>query len=512
MTLQATKAIEHLLCYGVKKGLIEQFDKIYSRNLLLDMLNIESPYDNFSFQDYIAPDMPYKILDVLSEYAVSQSIINNTQTEKDLFDTKLMNAITPLPSTVLKKYNNIKQNQSLKAATDWYYNFSKSTNYIRKERIDKNIIWHNTHAKYGTIDITINLSKPEKDPKEIAKLKTMKSSSYPKCLLCKENMGYSGRLNHPARQTHRILPVTLNNEQWYFQYSPYIYFVEHTIVLRGEHVPMLINKDTFVRLLEFTREIPHYFLGSNAGLPIVGGSILNHDHYQGGGYEMPMAKAPIYRHFKTKKYPKVNAGLVTWPMTCIRLQCKDLHTLADVAQHISNSWENYNDEQRFILANTDGENHNALSPIARNRGDYYEIDLVLRNNITTEKLPMGVYHPHPHLHHIKKENIGLIEVMGVFILPGRLKHELDLVKRSLMGEDINVTKYPEAEKHLDWIAAMKQSVNIPLNEDAADELIKQEMGRICFEVIDCAAVFKDTEDGRLGFTQFMESMDFTVID
>jgi len=512
MTLKAKTAIEQLLCYGTKKDLIEPIDKIYSRNVLLDILNLESPDEDFSFEDYNAPDMPYEILDCLTEYAVEQNIIENSQTKKDLLDTKLMNAITPLPSTVLKKYNEIKKSKSLKSATDWFYSFSKATNYIRKERIDKNMIWHSTHEKYGTIDITINLSKPEKDPREIAKLKNMKSSSYPKCLLCKENMGYAGRLNYPARQTHRILPLTLNNESWYFQYSPYIYFNEHVIALRSEHVPMLINRDTFIRLLEFTREIPHYFLGSNAGLPIVGGSILSHDHYQGGGYEMPMAKAPIYKKFKTKKYPEVNAGLVTWPMTCIRLQCKDLYTLADAAEYMLHSWERYTDEQRFILANTDGEDHNAITPIARNRKDYYEIDLVLRNNITTEALPMGVYHPHPHLHHIKKENIGLIEVMGVFILPGRLKHELDLAKRSLMGEDINTEKYPEIEKHLNWINNMKKSADTPLSDEDADALIQEEMGKICFEVIDCAAVFKDTEDGRLGLSTFMESMNFEAIN
>lgn len=511
MILKAKTAIEQLLCYGIKSGLIQPIDKIYSRNILLDILKIESPDEDFSCHDSSSFDMPYEILDVLTEYAVSRNIINNTQTERDLFDTKLMDAITPLPSTVLNKYNDIKKNENTKAATDWYYSFSKATNYIRQERIKKNIIWHNTHEKYGTIDITINLSKPEKDPKEIAKLKYMKSSSYPKCLLCKENAGYAGRLNHPARQTHRILPVTLNNEHWYYQYSPYIYFNEHIIALRGEHVPMLINRDTFVRLLEFTREIPHYFLGSNAGLPIVGGSILSHDHYQGGGYEMPMAKAPIYKKFKSEKHPQVDAGFVQWPMTCIRLQCKDLYSLANAAEYILNGWEKYSDEDRFIYANTNGEDHNAITPIARNIGDYYEIDLVLRNNITTEELPMGVYHPHPHLHHIKKENIGLIEVMGVFVLPGRLKHELDLVKRSLMGESINSQEYPEVEIHLDWVASMKKSVNTPLSEDDANALIQQEMGRICFEVIDCAAVFKDTEDGRLGFTKFMESMDFTLI-
>ena len=300
------------------------------------------------------------------DYAISENIISDSQTEKDLFDTRIMDAITPMPSTVLAKYNEIKESKGIKEATDWYYQFSKSTNYIRQERIDKNIIWHYDHEKYGKIDITINLSKPEKDPKEIAKLKYAKKVGYPACLLCAENMGYAGRLDHPARQTHRILPLTLNNEQWYYQYSPYIYFNEHIIALRGEHVPMDINRNTFVRLLEFTCNIPHYFLGSNAGLPIVGGSILSHDHYQGGGYEMPMAKAKIYKEFKNEKFPQVKAGLVNWPMTCIRLQCEDLYTLADAAEYVLNTWQEYTDEDRFILAYTDGEMHNAITPIARN--------------------------------------------------------------------------------------------------------------------------------------------------
>lgn len=510
MITKAKTAIEQLLCYGVNEELIKPIDKIYSRNILLDVLNIQTPANDFDEDDFAAPAIPCKILDVLASYAVHENIINDSQTEKDLFDTRLMDAITPLPSTVLAKYNNIKQNKSVKSATDWFYKFSKSTNYIRQERIAKNIIWEHHHPKYGDIDITINLSKPEKDPKEIARLKYIKSSGYPSCLLCKETMGYAGRLNHPARQTHRILPLTLNEEQWYYQYSPYIYFNEHIIALRGEHVPMLINRDTFVRLLEFTRTIPHYFLGSNAGLPIVGGSILSHDHYQGGGYEMPMAKAPVYKEFKSEKYPQITAGIVNWPMTCLRLECEDIYMLADAAQYVLESWEKYTDEARFVLAQTDGENHNAITPIARNRGNHYEMDLVLRNNITTEDLPMGVYHPHPHLHHIKRENIGLIEVMGVFVLPGRLKLELDLVKRLLMGEDINIKDHPEIEKHMDWTRKMKDANNLPMDEKAANDLMQEEIGKICLEVLGCSAVFKDTHDGRLGVQRFMESCGFAI--
>ncbi len=511
MISKARLSIEHLLCYGVNEGLIQEIDKVYSRNLLLDILNIESPVDNFDERSYLPPKMPFPILDTLTQYAVEKGLINDTQTERDLFDTRIMNSITPTPSTVVEKYNSQVQNIDIKAATDWYYKFSKASNYIRRERIEKNIIWQHHHEKYGTIDITINLSKPEKDPKEIAKLKNMKSSGYPLCLLCKENMGYAGRLNHPARQTHRIIPLTLNNEQWYFQYSPYIYFNEHVIALRGEHVPMLINKDTFVRLLEFTKNIPHYFLGSNAGLPIVGGSILSHDHYQGGGYEMPMAKAPEYQQFTINKFPDIKAGLVNWSMTCIRLKCKDLYTLADAAEYVLTQWEKYSDDERYIFASSNGEKHNAITPIARNRGSYFEIDLVLRNNITTEELPMGVFHPHPHLHHIKKENIGLIEVMGVFILPGRLKHELDLVRQILTGTNISTENYPEIEKHTSWIEKMKNKYNLPLSEDNADAIIKNEIGEICLEVLDCASVFKDTEDGRRGALKFMQSIGFSII-
>ena len=508
MISDAKIAIEQLLCYGVKEELIQPIDKIYSRNILLDILNISSPAKDFDVDNYVPPQMPHKILDALTEYAAQEGIISDSLTEKDLLDTRIMNAITPFPSTILEKYNQIKKDDGVKAATDWYYEFSKATNYIRQERIDKNIIWHYSSEEYGTIDVTINLSKPEKDPKEIAKLKHAKTSDYPSCMLCAENMGYAGRLNHPARQTHRILPITLNDEEWYFQYSPYIYFNEHIIALRGEHVPMDVNKSTFVRLLEFTKYIPHYFLGSNAGLPIVGGSILSHDHYQGGGYEMPMAKAQIYKEYSHEDFSKVKVGLVKWPMTCIRLQCSDIDILSDAAEYIFNTWQEYSDEKRFVYAYTDGEMHNAVTPIARNRGDYFEIDLVLRNNITTKDLPMGVYHPHPHLHHIKKENIGLIEVMGVFILPGRLKSELDLVKRILMGETIDENKNPEIQKHMHWVEQMKKDNSIPLDEKSADELIENEIGRICFEVIDCAAVFKDTDDGREGVFRFMESAGF----
>lgn len=508
MNSPAKTAIEQLLCYGVKKGLIAPIDKIYCRNILLDILKIDSPADDFDSENYTAPDIPHEILEILLEHAVKESLIEDSITEKDLFDTRLMDALTPMPSAVLSHYNKLIKEQNIKAATDWYYDFSKSTNYIRQERIAKNIIWQHTHDKYGTIDITINLSKPEKDPKEIAKLKYLKSTGYPACLLCAENMGYAGHLNHPARQTHRILPLTLNNEQWYYQYSPYIYFNEHLIALRGEHVPMDINRNTFVRLLEFTKEIPHYFLGSNAGLPIVGGSILSHDHYQGGGYEMPMAKSSVYKSLKCDKFPSVSAGLVNWPMTCIRLGCDNLSTLADAAEYILESWQEYSDEKRFIYAYTNDEMHNAITPIARNRGDYYEMDLVLRNNITTDDLPMGVYHPHPHLHHIKKENIGLIEVMGVFILPGRLKHELDLVKDILTGNDITVNNHPELEKHMHWVKKMQNENALPLTDSAADDLIKDEIGKICMEVLECAAVFKDTEDGRQGALDFMKSCGF----
>jgi len=504
----AQLAIEKLLCYGIKKELIQPIDKMYCRNLLLDLLHISSPAEDFDANNYVPPEMPFEILDILLDYAQQQGIISDSITERDLLDTRIMNTLTPLPSFVLDKFNSIANSISKKAATDWYYSFCKSTNYIRQERIAKNIIWEHKTEKYGALEITINLSKPEKDPKEIAKLKDVKKSGYPSCLLCAENMGYAGNLNHPARQNHRILPITLNNEQWYFQYSPYIYFNEHTIALRGEHVPMNINRDTFVRLLDFTSEIPHYFMGSNAGLPIVGGSILSHDHYQGGGHEMPMAKAPIYKNYEIANFPDVKAGLVAWPMTCIRLQCSSLNTLADAAEYVLESWQGYSDDKRFVFAYTNDEMHNAITPIARNRGNYYEIDLVLRNNITTEELPMGVYHPHPHLHHIKKENIGLIEVMGVFILPGRLKHEIDLVKRILKGENISASDYPELEKHMHWVNKMKKENSLPLIENDADQLLKQEIGRICLEVLGCAAVFKDTEDGRKGAEKFMESCGF----
>lgn len=509
--MPAKIAIEQLLCYGVHTGLIKPIDKIYCRNILLDILDIPSPIKDFDENNYIPPQKPYEILDVLVAYAQEKNIISKSQTEKDLFDTRIMDVITPMPSAVLQKYSELKSTKSIKAATNWYYAFSKSTNYIRQERIEKNLIWQYSHEKYGTIDITINLSKPEKDPAEIAKLKYIKSVDYPACLLCAENVGYAGRLDHPARHTHRIIPITLNNESWFYQYSPYIYFNEHIIALRGEHIPMLINRDTFIRLLEFTKQIPHYFLGSNAGLPIVGGSILCHDHYQGGGYDMPMAQAKIYSEFAHEKFSDVKAGLINWPMTCIRLQCKDIDTLADAANMVLENWRKYSDEKRFIFSHTIDERHNTITPIARNRGDFYEMDLVLRNNITTEQLPMGVYHPHPHLHHIKKENIGLIEVMGVFILPGRLKKELDLVEKLLTGKDIEPDDYNNIQKHSSWIDSMKSKYVLPLDDNSAHSLIQNEIGKICIEVIECAGVFKDTDDGRCGAIEFMQSCGFASI-
>ena len=509
-TKRAATAVEQLLLYGVDRGLIEEIDTIYVRNLLMDALRLVEPDDAFDKEKHVVPATVTPIMQEILDYAVGANIIGDTTTERDLFDTRLMGLLTPLPSTILKKYEAIKAKKGVKAATDYFYDLNQATDYIRVDRIKKNVKWEYNDEDYGNLEITINLSKPEKDPQEIAKLKNMPKMGYPACMLCAENMGYAGRLNHPARQSHRLLPVTLNEEQWYMQYSPYVYYNEHCIVLKGEHVPMFICRDTFMRLLQFVDTFPHYFLGSNAGLPVVGGSILNHDHYQGGGYEMPMAKAPIYREFTFKDFPNVKAGAVKWPMTCLRLSCDSLETIADAATHVLNAWESYSDEALGIHAETNGEPHNAITPIARKRGDNFEIDLVLRNNETSQEYPLGIYHPHPELHHIKKENIGLIEVMGLFILPGRLKDELKGIHDILTGrvdfdaDELNNPAHP-LHKHLPWIMHLVEEHGLICKDHAIDKLLQDDVGNICRRVLEDAGVFKDTEEGREGFASFLRS-------
>ena len=422
---------------------------------------------------------------------------------RDLFDTKLMNCLMPRPSEVADKFWKIYHEESPEAATDYYYKLSQDSDYIRRYRIKKDLKWV-TSTEYGDLDITVNLSKPEKDPKAIAAAKLMKQSGYPKCQLCMENEGYAGRANHPARNNHRIIPITIDNNQWGFQYSPYVYYNEHCIVFNGQHVPMKIERATFVKLFDFVKQFPHYFLGSNADLPIVGGSILSHDHFQGGNYTFAMAKAPIERKVEFAGYPQVEAGIVKWPMSVIRTRCRDTEPLIDLADKILKAWRGYTDEAAFIFAETDGEPHNTITPIARKNGDMYELDLVLRNNITTEEFPLGVYHPHQELHHIKKENIGLIEVMGLAVLPSRLKEELNLLAEYMVeGKDIRGNEM--LEKHADWVDEFTKRYD-DINKDNVLDILKREVGVVFGKVLEDAGVYKCTEEGRMAFMRFIDSV------
>lgn len=436
-------------------------------------------------------------------------IPDNTITYRDLFDTKIMSMLVPRPSEVVRRFYDLYEKESPQAATDYFYKLSRDTDYIRRYRVKKDLKW-TADTEFGTLDITINLSKPEKDPKAIAAAKLAKQSGYPKCLLCKENEGYAGRINHPARQNHRIIPVTINQSDWFFQYSPYVYYNEHCIVFNANHTPMKIERATFGKLLDFVQQFPHYFVGSNADLPIVGGSILSHDHFQGGHYEFAMAKAPVEREITFKGYEDVKAGIVKWPMSVIRISAADKDRLIDLADKILLAWRGYTDEAAFVYAETDGEPHNTITPIARRRGDAYELDLVLRNNITTEEHPLGVYHPHAKLHHIKKENIGLIEVMGLAVLPARLKDEMaDLEQAILDGADIRADE--KLAKHADWVEEFLpkyESRGIRITADNAEEILKEEVGLVFARVLEDAGVYKCTEEGREAFGRFLKAAGF----
>ena len=411
--------IKRLVQYGIDAGLTPECERIYTTNLLLELFH-EDDYEEVEVNGGKELE---EILGELLDEACSRGIIENSVVYRDLFDTKMMNCLMPRPAQVQETFWK-KYEESPEAATDYYYKLSQDSDYIRRYRVKKDWKW-TVDSPYGEIDITINLSKPEKDPKAIAAAKNAKASSYPKCLLCVENEGYAGRVNHPARENHRIMPITVNDSAWGFQYSPYVYYNEHCIVFNGKHTPMKIEKETFMKLFDFVKLFPHYFLGSNADLPIVGGSILSHDHFQGGHYTFAMAKAPIEKHFEVKGFEDVESGIVKWPLSVIRLRSKDEKRLIELGTHILNAWRGYTDEEAFVFAETDGEPHNTITPIARKVGEIYELDLTLRNNITTEEHPLGLYHPHAEYHNIKKENIGLIEVMGLAVLPSRLKQELE---------------------------------------------------------------------------------------
>ncbi len=494
------EAIKKLVTYGLETGLIEKEDVVYTTNALLETLKLleyEEPAEEYTKVE-LAP-----VLAELLDYAAEKGLIDGGSiTERDLFDTKLMAKLVGRPSEIIEKFRALYEKDP-EGATDFYYKFSQDTNYIRRDRVKKDLKWK-ADTPYGEMDITINLSKPEKDPKAIAAAKLAKQSGYPKCLLCMENEGYAGRMNHPARQNHRIIPVTVNGYPWGFQYSPYVYYNEHCIVFNKEHTPMQINGDTFCKLLDFVRQFPHYFVGSNADLPIVGGSILSHDHFQGGRYEFPMAKAQVEEQVTVRGFEDLEAGIVKWPMSVIRLRSEDTARLASAAGQILLAWRGYTDETAFIFAETDGEPHNTITPIARKRDGKYELDLVLRNNLTTKEHPLGVYHPHAELHHIKKENIGLIEVMGLAVLPARLKTEMEKLADALVsGKDLWADG--ELLKHADWAEGIRKRYPA-LDRDHVEEVLHKEIGDVFCQVLTDAGVYKRTAEGRAAFRRFIDSL------
>ena len=491
------KSIRKLICYGKEKKLFNERDEVYVTNLIIDALGLSSfP----SGEDYSGVNLEETLKEIL-DYAVEKGIIEDNVTARDLFDTKLMGLLLPPPSVITDKFYE-EYKTSPEAATEYYYNLSRNSDYIRTYRVKKDMKWE-AETEYGTLDITVNLSKPEKSAKDIEAAKNAPASDYPKCLLCKECEGYSGRMNFPARQNHRVIPVTLDGKEWFFQYSPYVYYNEHCIVFDGEHIPMEINVSTFRKLFDFVKMFPHYFLGSNAGLPIVGGSILSHSHYQGGRYTFAMAKAPVEQEYVFEGFSDVKAGIVKWPMSVIRLSGKDTERIIALADKILKNWQNYSDPERFIFAETDGVPHNTVTPIARKNGENYELDIVLRNNITTDEHPLGVFHPHKELHNIKKENIGLIEVMGLAVLPARLKTELKLLGEKLVsGEKITEESLI---KHINWAEEIKTKYS-DINEENVEGILKYEVGEVFKRVLLDAGVFKRDEKGQNAFNKFMESV------
>lgn len=494
------KDIKKLVTYGLDKKLIMPEDEIYTINQYLEVFRLDEYEDSdIEGEEIILPE----ILDRLTDAAYDRYIIKSDDiVTRDLFDTKLMGILTPKPSQVIKEFRTYYE-ESPKKATEFFYGFSQDTNYIRRDRVKKDMKWK-VNSPYGDIDITINLSKPEKDPKAIAAAKNAKQSSYPKCQLCMENEGYAGRLDHPARENHRIIPIEIAGGKWGFQYSPYVYYNEHCIVFNGQHIPMKIDKKAFEKLFDFVKLFPHYFLGSNADLPIVGGSILSHDHFQGGHYTFAMAKAPIEIKITIPGYEDVEAGIVKWPLSVIRIRHKDEKRLIDLADHILRCWRNYTDEDAFIYANTDGEPHNTITPIARKRDGLFELDLTLRNNITTEEHPLGVYHPHAEYHHIKKENIGLIEVMGLAVLPSRLKEELEILADYLVQKK-DIRSNEKIAKHADWADTFCKKYD-GITEENVMDILKKEVGEVFVHVLEDAGVYKCTEEGREAFLRFVKTL------
>lgn len=497
--------ISALAQYAVDRGLIEENERIYSINMLLDVLKLDeyNPCDDEDKVIALSSDLE-AILQFIDDYAYDRGLIEeNSVVYRDLFDTRVMNCFVRRPSEVIRIFNE-KYAVSPKEATDFYYEYSKNSDYIRTYRIAKDIKWV-YESEYGDIDITINMSKPEKDPKAIAAARNAKQSSYPKCLLCVENEGYAGRINHPARENHRIIPIKILGKEWGFQYSPYVYYNEHCIVLNREHTPMTINREVFEKLFDFIRQFPHYVIATNADLPIVGGSILSHEHFQGGNYSFAMSRAVIEKEVVFKGFEDVEAGILKWPMSVIRIRSTSQERLVDLADKILGAWREYTDEEAFIFAKTNGEPHNTITPAARFANGKYELDLALRNNITTEERPLGVYHPRNEYHHIKKENIGGIEVMGLAILPSRIKSEMELLARCIIeGKDIR--SFDELLKHADWAEEFIPKYEGKINKENVDEILKVEIGKVFVKVLEDAGVFKRDKKGREYFMKFIESV------
>lgn len=499
-----TKLIGELVEYGCQNGLVAEDDRIYITNRLLEFFGLTDYDFEISSDTACTKKQCRELVDILEEmmsYSLENGILSeDTQTNRDLFDTKIMGLLTPQPSVVRSEFWK-QYEKSPEQATEYFYKLSRASNYIRTDRIAKDEKWI-CETEYGPIDITINLSKPEKDPRDIVKAGQSKSSGYPACLLCKENEGYAGHFSHPARQNHRIIPVTLNNEPYYMQYSPYVYYNEHCIVFHEKHIPMKIDKAVFGKLLEFVEQFPHYIVGSNADLPIVGGSILSHDHFQGGRYEFAMAKAEYEYTFTLKKYEDVKAGIIKWPMSVIRLQGADRERIVEAAEHITQCWRKYSDEAAFIYSHTEGTPHNTVTPIARMRDGLFELDLVLRNNITTEECPWGVYHPTEEYHHIKKENIGLIEVMGLAVLPSRLKKEMTRLEAAILdGEKIE--EIEEIAKHADW--AYQWIPHYDITKENIHDIVQKEIGKVFVKVLECAGVYKRDRKGMEAFHRFIDA-------
>lgn len=491
--------IRELVDYACREEILDVRDRTYATNALMAALHA----DDYNDSGYAAKERPLaEILADLLDFAAAKGLTDgDTVVYRDLFDTKLMGCVTPAPSAVIDRFYALFR-VSPEAATDWFYHLCRANNYIRTDRVSRDLKWA-VESPYGDIDITVNLSKPEKDPKAIAAAKLLPAKGYPKCLLCRENEGYAGTLSSPARENLRLIPLTMGGAEWFMQYSPYVYYNEHCIVLSGAHTPMKIDRGTFERQLDFVEQLPHYFLGSNADLPIVGGSILSHDHMQGGHYTFAMAKAPVETPFTFAGFEDISAGIVRWPMSVIRLSGSDKVRLADLAEKILAAWRAYSDESAFVFAETNGEPHNTITPIARMRDGKFELDLVLRNNITTKEHPLGVFHPHAELHNIKKENIGLIEVMGLAVLPARLKGEMEEMKKAILsGADFAATE--TIAKHKAWFLSF--AGNYTFTEENTEKILKKEIGNTFVRVLTDAGVFKRGEAGQASFVRFLATV------